>query len=123
MRGMSLLEALVSVLLTAILGLGITYTIARASVAQLTTSVNGLSVAGMRALLQKGTCLSTGSTVAVGTTSVSVACTQVTPTYTYDITYGGEPQVSGVSFSLPSINTGTGLSTYYGGTVTINSSQ
>lgn len=122
MRGMSLLEALVSVLLTTILGLGITYTLARASVAQLTTSVNGLSVAGMRALLQQGTCASTGSTVAVGASSISVACTQVVPAYTYAITYNGVQQSTG-SFSLPSINTGTGLSTYYGGTVTINSSQ
>jgi Tfp pilus assembly protein PilV len=122
MRGMSMLEALVSVLLTSILGLGITYTIARASVAQLTMNVNGLSINGMRSLLQHGTCLSSGSTIPVGASSIGVACTQVVPTYTYNISYGGAAQSNG-SFSLPNINTLNGLSSYYGGTVTINSSQ
>lgn len=121
MRGMSMLEALVSVLLMSIMGLGIAYTIARASVAQLTMSVTGLSVSGMRSLVEQGTCLSAGSTVTIGSSAVSVACSPVT-SVSYTISYNGATAANG-ALSLPSINTGTGLSTYYGGSVVINASQ
>lgn len=116
-RGDALLESLISVALTGIVGLGCTYAASRITMAQTREAVQTAAVHQLRNLLQTtpaATLCSSAQAITVANTSYTVTVSCSTPT----VTVGGTSIASASVPSSVSLSVG-GLSSLIGGSGTI----
>lgn len=118
---MSLLEALISLLIMSILGLGLAYVTAKASVVQHNMNAQGLAVSGMRNLLQQGSC--TSSQIALASSTVAVGCTNNSTAYTITMASAGSTTTTNGTISLPTMQTSTAANTQLGGQISVDATQ
>lgn len=104
-RGISLLEALITLLLMSIIGIGTAYIAAKAAVAQRHSSSLHLTVSQLREALSRGECRSTtprSSELPLGGGSVQASCQSVLTTLSVVPLSGGMASQT-VSVAMPAI--------------------
>ncbi|MFN4238387.1 MAG: prepilin-type N-terminal cleavage/methylation domain-containing protein [Vogesella sp.] len=104
-RGMSLLEALITLLLMSVIGIGTAYVAAKAMVAQQRTAGQHLVVSQIREALAQGACRGTAAvttTLALGASGVQASCRSVATTLQV-VPLGGSLASQGVSVAMPAM--------------------
>lgn len=126
-QGMSLLEALITLIIMAILGIGLAYVSGRASVSQRYMNSQNLAVGQMRFNLQTTTCAASAN-ISIASSTVSTPCVlqASAATLTAQSASGTTIASGSVTVSVPSVSTVSGDNTanqLFGGQIKIDSSQ
>lgn len=124
--GSILIEALISLVVASIIGVGIAYAILKTASNQATMNAQGVTVKSIRKLMQDGSCPSSSTSVNLASggspPTASVTCSQTTLNYTISSNLSGVVTTTTGSFSLPNYQA-TSTNVAMNGTLNVKASQ